>query len=355
MKSFFHIPELVRPAIQKLQPYSSARDEFSGAGDSMVFVDANENPYGAGLNRYPDPQQRQLKEQIAAWRGVDPAQILLGNGSDEVLDLLFRVFCEPAIDQIITLPPTYGMYKVLAGINAVTNLEIPLDSTFQPAVKEILAAASASTKLLFLCSPNNPTGNSMDPGRVEELLEGFPGLVVIDEAYIDFSSGRSMLSFLDRYPNLVVTQTFSKAMGLAGIRLGICFASPEVISYLNRVKPPYNVNELTQREALRRLENPGQMKEQIDILLQERAVLSRGLQELACVKEVMPSDANFVLARVDDAGLRYRQLLDKGVVVRNRSTQYGCENTLRFTVGTPAENQHVLTSLRELSKISSHG
>jgi histidinol-phosphate aminotransferase len=350
-----HISELVRPAIRKLQPYSSARDEFSGARDSMVFIDANENPYGAGLNRYPDPQQRQLKALIGAWRGVDPAQILLGNGSDEVLDMLFRVFCEPATDQIITLPPSYGMYKVLAGINAVTNMEIPLDSGFQPAVEEILAVASKTTKLLFLCSPNNPTGNSMDPRRVEQLLQGFPGLVVIDEAYIDFSSGKSMLPFLDRYPNLIVTQTFSKAMGLAGIRLGICFASPEVISYLKRVKPPYNVNELTQREAKKRLENSEQMKEQIAAILQERAVLSRGLQQLACVREVMPSDANFILARVDDAGLRYRQLLDKGVVVRNRSRQHGCENTLRFTVGTPAENQYLLTSLRELSKISSDG
>ena len=355
MKSFSQISDLVRPAILRLKPYSSARDEFSGARDTKIFVDANENPFGKGLNRYPDPQQRQLKSRIGQWRGVNPAQILLGNGSDEVLDLLFRVFCEPGIDSIITLPPTYGMYKVLAGINAVHNLEVPLTSEFQPAVGKVLEAASEKTKMLFLCSPNNPTGNSMDPTCLEELLQGFPGLVIVDEAYIDFSASQSMLCLLDRHPNLVVTQTFSKAMGLAGIRLGICFASEDLISYLNRVKPPYNVNALTQQEAMKRLENQAQISAQIRQLLAERAVLSKGLQELGCVEEVLPSDANFILARVDDAELRYAQLLDKGIVVRNRSNQYGCENTLRFTVGTPVENEFILDSLRELSKTSNNG
>ncbi|WP_461533339.1 histidinol-phosphate transaminase [Sinomicrobium sp.] len=344
----FDINELIRPNVARLKPYSSARDEFEDFEAEMVFIDANENPFESDVNRYPDPQQRKLKEVLAAQRGVSVENILLGNGSDEVLDLLFRAFCEPAQDNVISLPPTYGMYKVLAEINNVENKEVLLSSDYQPKVKDILEVVDKNTKLLFLCSPNNPTGNSFSDESVTALLEGFGGLLVIDEAYIDFSSQESWLQRLKEYPNLVVTQTLSKAYGLAGIRLGICFASPEVIAVLNSIKPPYNVNELTQRRALNRLSDlDGVNKEVADIKL-EKEILFKALLEVGFVSEVFPSDANFILAKVDDANLRYRQLLDKGIVVRNRTTQPLCENCLRFTVGTPEENQKLIKELRRM-------
>ena len=342
------IEALVRPAVRVLTPYSSARDEYDGQGNEMIFLDANENPFDNGVNRYPDPHQRALKKQIARLRGVSPEQILLGNGSDEVLDLLFRVFCEPYTDTVITLPPTYGMYSVLAGINAVENIEIPLTSDFQPDVDLILEKAGANTKIIFLCSPNNPTGNSLEPARVQAILKGFPGLVVIDEAYIDFSEAEGFIPLLKTQPNLVVTQTLSKAFGLAGIRLGICFAAPEIIAFLKRVKPPYNVNELTQQRARTALSNPDKVAREIGELKASRALLRKGLLNIPFVEEVFPTDANFILARVDDARLRYRQLVDKGIVVRDRSTQLGCANTLRFTVGTPEENTALLNTLKIL-------
>ncbi|MDM9631788.1 histidinol-phosphate transaminase [Robiginitalea aurantiaca] len=339
---------IVRPTVLGLKPYSSARDEYSGGGDSMIFLDANENPFDNGVNRYPDPHQKSLKEEIARLRGVSPEQILLGNGSDEVLDLLFRVFCEPNKDSVLTLPPTYGMYSVLAGINAIENIEVPLTSDFQPDVPEILESAEAHTKIIFLCSPNNPTGNSLDSDRVIRLLNEFPGLVVIDEAYIDFSDADGYVPLLDTFPNLVVTQTFSKAYGLAGIRLGVCFAAPEIIAFLKRVKPPYNVNELTQQRALKALADPEKIKMEIGKLKAERLALLEGLKEVPFVRSVFPTDANFILARVDDAPLRYRQLINQGIVVRDRSSQMHCENTLRFTVGTPEENTTLLNTLTAL-------
>ena len=339
---------IVRPTVLGLKPYSSARDEYSGGGDSMIFLDANENPFDNGVNRYPDPHQKSLKEEIARLRGVSPEQILLGNGSDEVLDLLFRVFCEPKKDSVLTLPPTYGMYSVLAGINAIENIEVPLTSDFQPDVPEILESAEAHTKIIFLCSPNNPTGNSLDSDRVIRLLNEFPGLVVIDEAYIDFSDADGYVPLLDTFPNLVVTQTFSKAYGLAGIRLGVCFAAPEIIAFLKRVKPPYNVNELTQQRALKALADPEKIKMEIGKLKAERLALLEGLKEVPFVRAVFPTDANFILARVDDAPLRYRQLINQGIVVRDRSSQMHCENTLRFTVGTPEENTTLLNTLTAL-------
>jgi histidinol-phosphate aminotransferase len=342
------LSKMVRPAIQDLTPYSSARDEFNAQGHSMVFLDANENPFNNGLNRYPDPHQKTLKTEIARLRGVSTDQILLGNGSDEVLDLLFRVFCEPNTDGIISLPPTYGMYAVLAGINAVANLEIPLTPDFQPDVDKILAKAGPHTKILFLCSPNNPTGNSLDATVVVELLQKFPGLVVIDEAYIDFADAESYVSKLSTFPNLVVTQTFSKAFGLAGIRLGVCFAAPEIIAFLKRVKPPYNVNELTQQRALTALENPEKVAGEIRELKAGRAKLLQGLHHITFVGEVFPTDANFILVRVDDASLRYGQLIREGIVVRDRSSQMGCANTLRFTIGTPEENEKLLEILARL-------
>ena len=342
------IEALVRPTVRALTPYSSARDEYDGAGNKMIFLDANENPFDNGLNRYPDPHQKSLKKLIARVRSLSPDQILLGNGSDEVLDLLFRVFCEPYTDAVITLPPTYGMYAVLAGINAVENIEIPLTPDFQPDVDQILEKAGAHAKIIFLCSPNNPTGNSLDPARVLAILEGFTGLVVIDEAYIDFSEAEGFVPLLKTHPNLVVTQTLSKAFGLAGIRLGMCFAAPEIIAFLKRVKPPYNVNELTQQRARTALSNLDKVAREIGELKASRAQLRKGLLDIPFIEEVFPTDANFILARVDNARLRYRQLVDKGIVVRDRSSQLGCANTLRFTVGTPEENTALLNTLKIL-------
>jgi histidinol-phosphate aminotransferase len=344
------IDELVRTGIRNLEPYSSARDEYSGDGRRMIFLDANENPFNTGLNRYPDPHQRKLKERISELRGVDTGQILLGNGSDEVLDLLIRVFCEPGRDEVMILPPTYGMYKVLAGVNTVGLVEVPLTGSFQPDVEEILRRSTEKTKILFLCSPNNPTGNLLDRSRVFELLERFKGLIVIDEAYIDFAEDEGYVPLLGQFPRLVVTQTLSKAHGLAGIRVGICLAHESVVSYLKRVKPPYNVNELSQQAALEALADLNGTMGMIRELKKERKLLSEALTRVRMVKELFPTDSNFILVRVDNAGLRYHQLLEKGIVVRDRSAQLHCENTLRLTVGTPKENAVLIQTLRELEK-----
>ncbi|MDF0717220.1 histidinol-phosphate transaminase [Muricauda sp. 334s03] len=345
----FDLNRLVRESVYKLQPYSSARDEYVSDGSEMIFLDANENPFDNGVNRYPDPYQRSLKSLLAEQKGVSENQILLGNGSDEVLDLMYRAFCEPNQDSIITLPPTYGMYKVLAGINAVENKEVLLTSDFEPDVEEILKMVDPKSKLLFICSPNNPTGNAFKKERIEQLLEKFNGLVVIDEAYIDFSKDESWLSQLNRYPNLIVTQTLSKAYGLAGIRLGICYASKEIIGVLNKIKPPYNVNQLTQQRALKQVLNQDLVNQEVKQILEERTDLIKALNGLEFVEELYPTDANFVLVKVDDANKRYQQLLEKQVVVRNRSTQPLCENTLRFTVGTPEENKKLIAILKELN------
>ena len=344
----FNLNKLVRKSVRKLQPYSSARDEYVSDGSEMIFLDANENPFDNGVNRYPDPYQRSLKSLLAEQKEVSESQILLGNGSDEVLDLIYRAFCEPNQDNIITLPPTYGMYKVLAGINAVENKEVLLTTDFEPNVNEILKVADSNSKLLFICSPNNPTGNSFKKERIEKLLESFNGLVVIDEAYIDFSKDESWISELEKYPNLIVTQTLSKAYGLAGIRLGICYASEEIIGILNKIKPPYNVNQLTQQRALQRVLNQDLVDQEVQQILDERDGLIKALNSLKFVEQLYPSDANFVLAKVDDANKRYQQLLKKQVVVRNRSTQPLCKNTLRFTVGTPQENKKLIAILKEL-------
>ncbi len=345
----FQLANLVRENVKGLKPYSSARDEYVSDGSEMVFLDANENPFDNGVNRYPDPQQRSLKDVLAKQKGVLTDNILLGNGSDEVLDLLFRAFCEPKTDAIITLPPTYGMYKVLAATNDVTNREVLLNDSFEPDVAAILREADSNTKLLFLCSPNNPTGNRFSETAIQALLEGFNGLVVIDEAYIDFSSGESWVGKLEQFPNLVVTQTLSKAYGLAGIRLGICIASTEVISVLNKIKPPYNVNELTQKRALERTLGIADVRQEVAMILKERERLIMALKNHSVTTEVFHTDANFVLARVDNAPQRYRQLLEQGVVVRNRSNQPLCNNTLRFTVGTAKENDRLLTALNNLT------
>ena len=345
----FDVNRLVRESVRKLQPYSSARDEYVSDGSEMIFLDANENPFDNGVNRYPDPYQRSLKSVLSEQKGLTEQQILLGNGSDEVLDLIYRAFCEPNQDNIVTLPPTYGMYKVLAGINAVENREVLLTRDFEPNVTEILKVADSNSKLLFICSPNNPTGNAFQKKGIKELLESFNGLVVVDEAYIDFSNDESWVSELKQYPNLIVTQTLSKAYGLAGIRLGICYASEEIIGILNKIKPPYNVNQLTQQRALQRVLHQDLVKQEVKQILDEREELIKALKDLEFVTALYPTDANFVLAKVDDANKRYQQLLEKQVVVRNRSTQPLCENTLRFTVGTPEENKKLIAILKELN------
>ncbi len=349
MKANFNINTLVRDNIKTLKPYSSARDEYKDVtSDDMVFLDANENPFENGVNRYPDPQQSNVKQLLSGIKNVPTTNILLGNGSDEVLDILFRAFCEPKQDSIITLPPTYGMYQVLANINNVANTKINLSESFQPQVEQILEAQNESSKLLFLCSPNNPTGNSFNTKEVEALLNQFNGLVVIDEAYIDFSEEKSWLTRLEEFPNLIVTQTLSKAYGMAGIRLGVCYASAEIIAILNRIKPPYNVNELTQLKAINRLEQVNAVENEIKRIVLERDQLIEALKTISFISEIYPTDANFVLVKVDDANKRYSQLIEKGIVIRNRTTQALCENTLRLTVGTSKENKKLIDSLKSI-------
>jgi len=344
-----NIQDLIRPTIKALKPYSSARDEFQGNSDDMVFLDANENPFENGVNRYPDPQQRTLKSLLSTIKGVTQQNILLGNGSDEVLDLIYRTFCEPNQDNIITLPPTYGMYSVLANINAIEIKSVQLDADFQPKVEDILNVANSNSKLLFLCSPNNPTGNSFEVKSIERLIDEFKGIVVIDEAYIDFSNKESWTSRLNEFSNLIITQTLSKAYGMAGIRLGICYASEEIISVLNRIKPPYNVNILTQQKAISQLEQQGLTQNQVTNILKERDLLITKLESIDYISKIYPSDANFVLVEVDDANKRYDQLINNGIVIRNRTTQPGCENCLRFTIGTPKENRTLIDTLKSIS------
>lgn len=349
MQVKFDIQKLVRENLKSLRPYSSARDEYVSDGSQMTFLDANENPYENGANRYPDPQQRKLKEVLGNLKGVRTSNMLLGNGSDEVLDLIFRAFCEPHEDNIVTLPPTYGMYKVLAGINAIENRELVLTKDFQLDVEAIMNTVDFNTKLLFICSPNNPTGNSFASKDILILLQEFTGLVVIDEAYVDFSDGQSWVSRLSDFPNLIIVQTLSKAFGMAGIRLGICMASEEIIAIMNTIKPPYNVNELTQQHALRGLANISLIKSAVKEIREQKSLIEQVLPKIPFVEHIFPSDTNFLLVRVDDADLRYEQLLKMGVVVRNRSNQPLCENTLRLTIGTPEENIKLVTALKALA------
>ena len=344
----FNINNLIRENVVKMQPYSSARDEFKDFDKEMVFLDANENPFENGVNRYPDPQQKTVRSALADLKKVNQNQILLGNGSDEVLDLLFRAFCEPNRDNIITLPPTYGMYSVLANLNAIENKEVLLSTNFQPNVSLILEAVTENTKMIFLCSPNNPTGNSFSHESILVLLQKFNGLVVLDEAYIDFSEKESWLQKINEYPNLVITQTLSKAYGMAGIRLGILYASAEIITVLNKIKPPYNINELTQQKALIRILDSNSINNEIDLIIVERSTLLKQLLQIKYIEFIYPTDANFVLIKVDDATKRYIQLLEKGIVIRNRTTQPLCENCLRITIGTKQENKKLINALQSL-------
>ncbi|WP_418509928.1 histidinol-phosphate transaminase [Corallibacter sp.] len=350
MNALFDINTLVRSNIKTIKPYASARDEYKDLRSDMMFLDANENPFENGVNRYPDPQQTALKQRLADIKKIPQSRILLGNGSDEVLDLIFRAFCEPNYDKIITLPPTYGMYSVLADINAVENIEVPLNTLdFQPKVDDVLRASNEQTKLLFLCSPNNPTANSFESSKIEKLISKFSGIVVIDEAYIDFSKNESWLNRINEFPNLIVTQTLSKAYGLAGIRLGVCYASVEIISILNKIKPPYNVNELTQECALKHLNNLKAVNEQVQTLLESRVRIIEALKSISFIDKIYPSDANFILIKVDDATTRYNQLIKTGIVVRNRTNQLGCENCLRITVGTKEENNKLIQALKYIA------
>ena len=342
------IENLIRENIKSLKPYSSAREEFKNSASNLVYLDANENPFDTGLNRYPDPQQNLVKAALAKIKNVSREQLLLGNGSDEVLDLIFRVFCEPKVDTVIVLPPTYGMYEVLANTNDVKILNISLLDNYQPNVDEILKAQNSQTKLLFLCSPNNPTANSFNADKIETLIKKFTGIVVIDEAYIDFSSQESWIGRLNEFPNLIVIQTLSKAYGLAGIRLGACYSSTKIISVLNKIKPPYNVNQLTQQTALKALQNSIKTNNEIAIIISERNKLKTDLEEISFIVKVYPSDANFLLVKVDNAIIRYHQLVEHEIIVRNRTNLPLCENCLRFTVGTKEENKKLMNTLKLL-------
>lgn len=339
--------ELLRPNIAALKPYTSARDEYQGK-DAKVFLDANENPYNQPYNRYPDPLQRDLKERVARIKGVRPGQMFFGNGSDEAIDLMLRMFCRPGQDNAVAIEPTYGMYGVCADINGVEYRRVLMDENFQPDADKLLAAIDSNTKLVFFCSPNNPSGNNLDRVVIEKVLDSFDGITIVDEAYIDFAGVPSFLEQLDARPNLVVLQTFSKAWGMAGIRLGMAFASEEIIQTMNKVKYPYNVNQLTQQKALEEVKQYDRVQAWVSTLLEERARLMKEFAALDCCTKVYPSDANFFLARVKDASATYGYLVDNGIIVRNRSRIALCGNTLRVTIGTRAEDDELIECLKRM-------
>ncbi len=339
------LKELTRPNVWALKPYSSARDEYSGV-EASVFLDANENPYHAPFNRYPDPLQKELKNLIAPLKQVREEQIFLGNGSDEAIDLVFRAFCTPSVDNVVAIDPTYGMYQVCAEVNDVEYRKVLLDEHYQFSAEKLFAATDSHTKAIFLCSPNNPTGNNLCRGEIESLLQSFDGLVIVDEAYADFSSERSFLLDLDKYPNLIVLQTFSKAWGCAAIRLGMAFASSVIIGLFNKIKYPYNVNQLTQQEAISLLQEPVKVQEWINVLLRERTRLMDEFSKLPFCETIYPTDANFFLTKVTDAKKIYEYLVSKGIIVRNRTHVALCGNCLRITIGTSEENDTLLEALK---------
>jgi histidinol-phosphate aminotransferase len=344
-----NIDTLVRNNVKKMSSYSSARDDFKKENDKkLIYLDANESPFDNGINRYPHNKHDELKKVVSGIKNVNVNQIVFGNGTDEILDLIVRVFCNPSEDKIITLPPTYGMYDVIAKTNGVENIEVPLKSDFSIDKNEILKSCPTSAKVLFLCSPNNPTGNSFDTNNLTDLIKSFKGIVVVDEAYIDFSSKQSLISLIEDNNNLIITQTMSKAYGMAGIRLGMGFSNEKIINYLNKIKPPYNINILTERKALEELNKIDDIEKNISIVLNQRNLLVSCLEKLDFVKKIYKSDANFLLVKVDNADLRYNQLLEKGIVVRNRSNQPLCQNCLRITIGTKNENTSLIKTLNEL-------
>jgi histidinol-phosphate aminotransferase len=344
----FNLDNLLRENIRKLVPYSSARDEFKG--EASIFLDANENSLGSPLmkwyNRYPDPLQWKVKEKLSEIKSVPASNIFLGNGSDECIDILYRSFCEPGKDNVIIVPPTYGMYEVSANINDISIKKVPLTSKFQLNLEAIEGAVDDHTKMIFLCSPNNPTGNSLDRADIEVILNNYFGLVVIDEAYINFSRHRSFIQEMSEYPNLVILQTLSKAWGLAALRLGMCFASEAIIQVMNKVKPPYNINQATQELVLKALDEVEQVNGMIREIVKEREALVGALRNLSVVQEIFPSDANFLLVKVTEPQQIYQYLLDKGIVVRDRSKVERCEGCLRITVGTADENRELIQQLQ---------
>ena len=340
------LEQLVRPNIWKLAPYSSARDEYSGK-EAHVFLDANENPYGAPYNRYPDPLQRELKKQISKVKGIPEDMIFLGNGSDEAIDLPYRIFCQPGRDNVVAIEPTYGMYRVCADINDVEYRPVLLDEHYDFKAADLLAACDSHTKLIWICSPNNPTGNSLNRDEMLKVIQDFEGIVIIDEAYSDFSKQQTFRSELAAHPNLIVLNTMSKAWALAGIRLGMAFASKDIINIYNKVKYPYNVNILTQQQALETLKDPFEIDRWVKTLLGERARMMQAFQELPICEKVYPTDANFFLAKMTDAQGIYNYLVDKGIIVRNRSRIQLCNNCLRITIGLKSENNELLAALRQ--------
>ena len=340
------LEQLTRPNIWSLAPYSSARNEYAGR-EARVFLDANENPYNAPFNRYPDPLQLELKAAISKVKGVPAECIFLGNGSDEAIDLPYRCFCEPGVDNVVAIEPTYGMYKVCADINNVEYRTVLLDEQYQTTADRLLAATDAHTKIIWLCTPNNPTGNCLVREEVVKVIEQFEGLVIVDEAYSDFSSQKTLRSELAKYPNLIVLNTMSKAWGCAAIRLGMAFASQDIIDIFNKVKYPYNVNQLTQQQALEALKDPFEVDQWVKILLQERSRMIEAFRELPICEKVYPTDANFFLAKMTDATKIYNYLVDRGIIVRNRHRVQLCQNCLRITIGTKTENSELVAALRQ--------
>ncbi|MCD8042554.1 MAG: histidinol-phosphate transaminase [Tannerellaceae bacterium] len=340
------LKDLVRPSIWNLKPYSSARDEFQG--DASVFLDANENPYNKPYNRYPDPLQRQLKARISELKEVEADSIFLGNGSDEAIDLLIRAFCEPVTDNILSIDPSYGMYEVSANVNNVPFRKVKLDKNFDLDADRLLKEVDEHTKIIFLCSPNNPSGNNLNRQEIYKVLDRFTGIVVIDEAYIDFSSLPSFTTELRKYPHMVILQTLSKAFGAAAIRLGMAFAAPEIIAILNKIKYPYNINLLTQEKALELLADVAPVKKQVARILSERNTLESTMHQIPCVLDIYPTDANFILIKVMDANATYDFLVKEGIIVRNRNTVTLCNDCLRITIGTPRENNKLLEALNKM-------
>ena len=341
-----NLKDLVRPNIYNLKPYSCARDEFKG--EASAYLDANENPMNTPYNRYPDPLQKDLKEKVAQLKNVDPEKVFFGNGSDEPIDLIIRIFCEPGIDNIVAIDPTYGMYQVSADINNVEYRKVLLLEDFKLDVQGVLEATDDHTKVIFMCSPNNPTGNDLDVNGMKYIIENFKGIVIIDEAYIDFSSRKSFLTELDNYPNLIVLQTFSKAWGMASIRLGMAFSSPEIISFFNKVKYPYNINLLTQRFVGEEIKKSARKNEWVEMLISQRSQLQEQLKELPIIQRIYPTDANFVLVRVRDANATYMYLVEQGIIVRNRNNVSLCNGCLRITVGTAEENKLLIEALKNM-------
>ncbi len=347
--SGFSLPALVRSSLRNFQAYTAARDEYDGQAE--IYLDANENPFDSAVNRYPDPLQIILKKEIAKFKGVQVSNIFLGNGSDEAIDLLIRLFCEPNMDSVLMLPPSYGVYGVCAQIAGVTIRTIPLDNDFQPRLNDLKMLSARNAKILFICNPNNPTGSVIELSHIENIIRDFPGIVVLDEAYIDFSNVKSGIGLINKYPNLVVLQTFSKAWGMAGLRLGMAFSNPELIAWLNKIKLPYNINQMTQQLVLKKIKKPEMVEKQIQLIKIERERLSKSLIDFDFVKKIFPSQTNFILLKVNQAQQLYYFLLKKGIIIRDRSKQLNCEDCLRITIGLEVENDRLLSVMKDYSKI----